>query len=153
MEKVVDGMNRKILNVLQQDGRTTTAELARRLDRSESAIRERIRRMEANGVIRGYYARVDKRAFGFRSEAFVFCNLDPADRGRVLNDLVASKNVCGVYHVSGEKRLLLKVAAEDNQKLREFVHGSLIPMGIRDVDSRIIMDVTEKFPPDAVVGE
>ncbi|MCJ2531799.1 MAG: winged helix-turn-helix transcriptional regulator, partial [Candidatus Thermoplasmatota archaeon] len=62
ISEVADAMNRKILNLLQLDGRTTMADIARRLRRSESSIRERIRRMEAKGMIKGYYACVDKRA-------------------------------------------------------------------------------------------
>ncbi|MFQ6013287.1 MAG: Lrp/AsnC family transcriptional regulator [Thermoplasmata archaeon] len=149
--EVVDAMNRRILNLLQQDGRTTTAELARRLRRSESSVRERIRRMEAKGIIRGYFACVDKRAFGYRSEAFVFCNIGPSDQAGVLEELVRLHNVTGIFHVSGAKRFLLKVAARDNQELRDVIHRTLIPLGIQDVESHIVMDVTEKFPPDAVV--
>lgn len=125
--------------------------IARKLKRSESTIRERIRRMEARGIIRGYYACVDKRALGYRSEAFVFCNIDPSERIRILDDLQLQKNVTGIFHVSGGRRLLLKVAAEDNQQLRSIIHNKLIPLGIREVDSRIVMDITEKLPPDAVV--
>ena len=151
LQQYVDKMNRRILTILQKDGRETTAAIARALDRSESSIRERVQRMEAKGIIRGYYACVDKRALGYHSEAFVFCNLDPENRNRILNRLVGMKSVTGIYHVSGERRLLLKVAAEDNERIRDFIHRKLIPLGIRDVDSRIVMDITEKFPPDAVV--
>ncbi len=147
----MDGMNRRILNVLQRDARATVAEIARRLKRSESTIRERIQRMEDKGVIRGYFARVDKRALGYRSEAFVFCNVEPEDRSRVLESLVGMKEVTGIFHVSGERRLLVKVAAEDNQQLRHIIHNRLIPLGIADVETRIVMDITEKHPPDAVV--
>jgi DNA-binding Lrp family transcriptional regulator len=151
--EVADAMNRKILNLLQLDGRMTTAEIARRLRRSESSIRERIRRMEAKGMIKGYYACVDKRALGYRSEAFVFCNIGPPDQASILDGLFRLKQVTGIYHISGAKRFLLKVAARDNQELRSVINRTLIPLGITDVDTHIVMDVTAKFPPDAVVDE
>jgi DNA-binding Lrp family transcriptional regulator len=151
--EVADAMNRKILNLLQLDGRMTTAEIARRLRRSESSIRERIRRMEAKGMIKGYYACVDKRALGYRSEAFVFCNIGPPDQASILDELFRLKQVTGIYHISGAKRFLLKVAARDNQELRSVINRTLIPLGITDVDTHIVMDVTAKFPPDAVVEE
>ncbi|MFQ5907582.1 MAG: Lrp/AsnC family transcriptional regulator [Thermoplasmata archaeon] len=151
--EVVDTMNRKILNLLQLDGRTTTAEIARRLRRSESSIRERIRRMEAKGMIKGYYAYVDKRALGYRSEAFVFCNIGPPDQAPILDELLRLRQVTGIYHISGAKRFLLKVAARDNQALRSIINRTLIPLGITDVDTHIVMDVTAKFPPDAVMDE
>lgn len=149
----VDAMNRRILNLLQLDGKTTTAEIARRLRRSESSIRERIRRMEAKGIIRGYFASVDKRALGYRSEAFVFCNIDPEDQSALLDKFRHMKQIVGIFHVSGAKRFLLKAAARNNEELRALIHRSLIPMGISDVETHIVMDTTEKFPPDAVVDE
>ena len=149
--EVADAMNRKILNLLQLDGRMTTAKIARRLRRSESSIRERIQRMEAKGMIMGYFACVDKRALGYRSEAFVFCNIGPPDQGTILDKLLRLKQVTGIFHISGAKRFLLKVAARDNQELRSVVNRTLPPLGITDVESHIIMDVTAKFPPDAVV--
>ena len=59
----IDPMNVRILNILQQDGRATTAEIARRMKRAESTVKERIGLMEEAGVIKGYTAVVDKRAF------------------------------------------------------------------------------------------
>lgn len=147
----MDGMNRRILSILQRDARATVAAIARKLKRSESTVRERIQRMEAKGIIRGYFTWVDKRALGYPSEAFVFCNVDPKDRSRVLEALLGMREVTGIFHVSGERRLLVKVAAPDNQQLRNTIHNRLIPLGIVDVDTRIVMDVTEKLPPDAVM--
>ena len=151
--EVVDAMNRRILNLLQLDGKTTTAEIARRLRRSESSIRERIRRMEAKGIIRGYFACVDKRALGYRSEAFVFCNINPREQASLMDKFLQMKQIIGIFHVSGAKRLLLKAAARNNQELRAFIHNTLIPMGLSDIETHIVMDMTEKFPPDAVVDE
>ena len=151
--EVVDAMNRRILNLLQLDGKTTTAEIARRLRRSESSIRERIRRMEAKGIIRGYFASVDKRALGYRSEAFVFCNIDPQNQSALLDKFLQMKQIVNIFHVSGAKRFLLKTAARNNQELRTFIHRTLIHMGITDVETHIVMDTSEKFPPDAVVDE
>ncbi|MFQ5553528.1 MAG: Lrp/AsnC ligand binding domain-containing protein, partial [Thermoplasmata archaeon] len=61
--------------------------------------------------------------------------------------------VTGIFHISGAKRFLLKLAARGNQELRSVINRTLIPLGITDVDSHIVMDETAKFPPDAVVDE
>ena len=96
---------------------------------------------------------VDKRALGYRSEAFVFCNIEPEHQSALLDNFLQMKQVTGIFHVSGAKRLLLKAAARNNQELRAFIHRTLIPMGISDVETHIVMDKTEKFPPDAVIDE
>ena len=71
----IDPMNVRILNILQQDGRATTAEIARKMKRAESTIKERIGLMEKAGVIKGYTAVVDKRALGYTTQALIFCNI------------------------------------------------------------------------------
>ena len=56
----LDKMNVRILNLLQRDAKITTAEIARRIKRAESSVRERIYAMEREGIILGYSAIVDK---------------------------------------------------------------------------------------------
>ncbi len=146
-------MNARILNLLQRDAKITTAEIARRLNRAESTVRERIYAMERSGVIRGYCAIVDKRALGYDSEALVFCNVPPGGMEVTTQKIADLKNVIGVMLVSGDRRFVIKVAAPSNRELRNFIHKRLIPMGITDVDTRIVMDHLDKLPPDGVVDE
>ena len=60
-----DGTNRRILEELQSDGRLSLAELGRRVGLSPPAVAERVQRLERDGVIVGYHARVDARAVGY----------------------------------------------------------------------------------------
>ncbi len=149
----VDKMNVRVLNLLQRDAKMTTAEVARRLNRAESTVRERIYAMERAGVIRGYCAIVDKRALGYDSEALVLCNIPSAGMEATVQKIADLKNVIGVMLVSGDRRFVIKVAAPTNRELRDFIHKRLIPMGITDVDTRIVMDYLEKLPPEGVVDE
>lgn len=146
-------MNVRIVNLLQRDAKMTTAEIARRIKRAESTIRERIYAMEREGIIQGYSAIVDKAALGYVAEALLFCNIPSSLIDETLAKFEAMKNVIGIYLVSGDRRFVLRIAAHDNRELREFVHRKLIPMGITDVDTRIIMDFREKVPPGGIVDE
>jgi len=60
-----DVTNRRILEELQNDGRVSLAELGRRVGLSPPAVAERVQRLERDGVITGYHARVDPRALGY----------------------------------------------------------------------------------------
>lgn len=151
--KPLDKMNLRILNLLQQDAKMTTAEIAKRLKRAESTVRERIYAMERAGVIQGYFAMVDKEALGYNAEALLFCNIPSQLIDATLARLQEIKNVTGIYLVSGDRRFVLRIATHDNRELREFVHRKLIPMGITDVDTRIIMDHREKLPPGGIIDE
>lgn len=66
-----DAVDAKILDILQADARTTLAEIGRRVHMSQPAVAERVRRMEAAGVIAGYHARVDPAALGYGITAFI----------------------------------------------------------------------------------
>lgn len=149
----LDAMNTRIVNLLQRDAKMTTAEVARRIKRSESTVRERIYAMERERIIQGYCAVVDKAALGYHSEALVFCNIPADGMEPTLAKLESLKNVLGIYLISGDRRVVLRVAAGDNQELRHIVHRKIIPMGVTDVDSRIIMDYREKLPPGGIIDE
>lgn len=149
----LDKMNVRIVNLLQRDAKLTVAEIARRIRRAESTVRERIYAMERSGVIRGYCAVVDKSAVGYDSEALVFCNIATDRLEPTLQKIEELKNVTGIFLISGDRRVVLRVAAPDNRQLRDFVHRRLIPLGITDVDTRIVMDLRETFPPGGIVDE
>lgn len=71
MKIELDTMDGKILDILQADARTTLAEIGRRIHMSQPAVAERVRRMEAAGVITGYHAHVDPAALGYPITAFI----------------------------------------------------------------------------------
>jgi len=71
MKLELDAMDGKILDILQADARTTLSEIGRRIHMSQPAVTERVRRMEAAGVITGYHARVDPAALGYPITAFI----------------------------------------------------------------------------------
>ena len=62
---LLDGVNVRILEELQRDGRVSLAELGRRVGLSSPAVAERLRRLETDGVITGYRAEVDPRRVGY----------------------------------------------------------------------------------------
>jgi Lrp/AsnC family leucine-responsive transcriptional regulator len=71
MKVEFDAMDGKILDILQADARTTLAEIGRRIHMSQPAVAERVKRMEAAGVIAGYHARINPAALGYGITAFI----------------------------------------------------------------------------------
>lgn len=122
-------MNVRIVNLLQRDAKMTTAEIARRIKRAESTIRERIYAMEREGIIQGYSAIVDKTPLGYNAEALLFCNIPSAIIDDTLTKLEKMKNVIGIFLVSGDRRFVLRIADHANRDLREFVHRKTDPDG------------------------
>ncbi len=149
----LDKMNVRILNLLQLDARKTVSDIARELNRAETTVRERIKKMESENVIKGYCAFVDKKALGYETEALIFCNVEPDKMEPVLKKLLKTKNVISVIHVTGARRVCLSVATKTNEEMWSFVHHTIIPAGCTDVDSHIVMRKYDKIPPDGIIED
>ena len=67
----------ELLAILQSEGKATYADLARRVNLSQTAVHERVKKLEARGLIRGYCAMVDPAALGLPVTAFVFVEQQP----------------------------------------------------------------------------
>lgn len=138
---LMDGMNRRIIQLLEEDGRRTYSDIAQILRRSESTVRDRIQRMERRGIIRGYTAVVDKRYLGYNAEAMVLCNVqDEAKVEKVIDSLANLENIIHVFLVSGERRIALRVIAEGHHELEQFLRKEVIPRGVKDVSLYIVTE-------------
>ena len=71
----------ELLAILQSEGKATYADLARRVNLSQTAVHERVKKLEARGLIRGYCAMVDPAALGLPVTAFVFVEQQPGPSG------------------------------------------------------------------------
>jgi len=112
----------QILSILQEDGKTTYGELAKRVGLSQAAAHERVKKLEARGVIKGYRAVVDAEALGYGVVAFVFVDNAAFDQPDLPKRLEAVPNVLECHAVAGEWGYLLKVRAESTSDLERVLH-------------------------------
>lgn len=115
---MIDETDRQILNILQENARTSNAEIARQIDMAPSAVLERIRRLEAKGVIQGYEVRINPEALGLGLLAFVFVRSnDMSDEPKTAAALAAIPEVQEVHDIAGEDCFVLKVRSRDAKSL------------------------------------
>lgn len=115
---MIDEIDRQILTILQENARTSNAEIARQIDMAPSAVLERIRRLEAKGVIQGYEVRINPEALGLGLLAFVFVRSnDMLDETKTAAALAALPEVQEVHDIAGEDCFILKVRARDAKGL------------------------------------
>ncbi|HKI04975.1 MAG TPA: Lrp/AsnC family transcriptional regulator [Thermoanaerobaculia bacterium] len=115
---MIDEIDRQILMILQQNARTSNAEIARQIDMAPSAVFERIRRLESRGVIQGYEARINPEALGLGMLAFVFVRSRDFDGEAKTAELLSQiPEVQEAHHIAGEDCFLLKVRARDAKTL------------------------------------
>ena len=115
---MIDAIDRQILMILQQNARTSNAEIARQIDMAPSAVLERIRRLESRGVIQGYEARINPEALGLGTLAFVFVRSRDFDGEAKTAELLSQiPEVQEAHHIAGEDCFLLKVRVQDAKTL------------------------------------
>ncbi|MEO6393783.1 MAG: Lrp/AsnC family transcriptional regulator [Pyrinomonadaceae bacterium] len=110
--------DRKILEMLQENGRLTNVDLAKAVELTPSATLERVRKLEEKGFITGYTARVDPMKVGLGLAAFIFVRIDDReDEIRVSAELASQPFVLELHHLAGEDCFLVKVRAHDTNDL------------------------------------
>lgn len=123
---MIDDKDREILTILQQNARISNAEIARQVGMAPSAILERIRRLEASGVIQGYETRISPEALGYNLLAFVFvATSDFAGELGIAERLAEIPEVQEVHHIAGEDCFLVKVRARDAKSLGRLLREKL----------------------------
>jgi Lrp/AsnC family leucine-responsive transcriptional regulator len=123
MERI-DETDVRILELLQRDGRGSYAEVGQSVGMSGPSVHERVKKLEARGVIRGYAALVDPHQLGYGVLAFIFIKHVP---GTIANDMtgdfIAIDEIEECHHLAGEADYLLKVRAADTRHLERILHS------------------------------
>jgi len=124
----LDRIDRRILRDLQDDGRMTNVELAKRAGISAPPCLRRVRALEEAGFIRGYHADINAEALGFGVTVFAQVGLSSQAESdlRKFEDLVATWPLVRECHMlAGETDFLLKVVAEDWDAYQKFLTTQL----------------------------
>lgn len=152
---MIDETDRKILTLLQEDARMSNAEVARQVDMAASAVYERIRKLEQNGVIRGYVARLDPTVLGFGLLAFVFVRADEGvgapETETILADIPAVQEV---HHIAGDDCFLVKVRAAGTDELGRLLRNELgeIPQ-VQGTRTTIVLRTTKEVATLPIVPD
>ncbi len=107
--QAIDPVNRRILAELADDVRLSTADLARRIGMSAPSVRERVRRLEEAGVIRGYRLDIDPAALGVPVAAWVRVRPGPGQLPKIAALAERTPQVSQCYRVSGEDCFLMLI--------------------------------------------
>ncbi|XDZ71336.1 Lrp/AsnC family transcriptional regulator [Alphaproteobacteria bacterium LSUCC0744] len=130
-EKIkLDMVDRQILHDLQNDGRMTNVELAKRAGISAPPCLRRVRALEDANIIKGYHADIDPDALGFSVQVFAFVGLTSQAEADLqdFEKLVSTwPQVRECHMLMGETDFLLKIVAHDWDDFQKFLTGHLTP--------------------------
>ena len=125
----LDSIDRLILAELQEDGKMTNVELAKRVGISAPPCLRRVRALEEQGFIKGYHADVDSRALGFEVQVFAMVGL----QSQAEVDLRQFEELCQgwplvreCHMLNGEVDFMLKCVAPDLSSFQSFLTGELL---------------------------
>jgi Lrp/AsnC family transcriptional regulator for asnA, asnC and gidA len=117
----LDDTDRAILRELQRNARTPFSEIARRIDMSSATVHDRVKRLEEEGVIRGYHADVEPTAVGLDVEAVVGFRIVQGRSEETLSRLEELEEVQEILLTTGEWDALVQLVTPDTDGLRELM--------------------------------
>lgn len=135
----LDRVDRGILFLLQEDARhATTTAMAEKLDVSASTIRNRIERLEAGGVIRGYHPDIDYDRAGLQLHVLLICSVPNPERQRLAEQALDVHGVVQLQEVlNGDENLQIEVVGTETDDLADIM-DELSELGIEIVNSKIL---------------
>ncbi|MCW8087287.1 Lrp/AsnC family transcriptional regulator [Sabulicella glaciei] len=148
----LDATDRRLLRALQRDGRIPVVALAEQAGLSPTPCQRRMRRLEEEGVIQGYAARLDPARLGLPLQAFIQVSLvshaeEVVERFHAA--LAQRPEVLAAYTMSGEMDYLLHVLAPDMESFGEFATRALLRMpGVKETRSSFVLATLK--PPGEV---
>ena len=120
----MDAIDKKLLQLLQADTKKTTKELSLKLNLSVTAVYERIKKLEREGIIANYVALLNR---NFIQKGFVvFCHIKLIQHAKDFlttfeSEIVQLDEVLECFHVSGDYDYILKICVKDMEEYREFM--------------------------------
>jgi Lrp/AsnC family transcriptional regulator, leucine-responsive regulatory protein len=136
----IDDVDRKILQLLTENGRLSYVDIGKELSLSRVAVRERVNQLMECGVIERFSVVINSEKVGKQVSAFFEVDCEPAYLVEVAQDLADNPSVASCYQMTGPSTLHMHVLVEDFTALEKFVNNELYSLeGITRVESHILL--------------
>lgn len=145
---MLDLIDRKLIGLLQSEGRLTNAELAEKVALSQSACHRRVRRLEEEGAITGYAALVDRRKIGLNVMAYVFVKLESHSEDLVdafMRGVDGIDEVVSCHAIAGLADYILVVVAETVDDYAQVALKKILRLpGVKDSTSNFVLSTLKQ---------
>lgn len=147
IKRILDRYDRKILSILQSDGRVSWSQLAMRISLSASACQRRVEALQGDGVIENFTINLNEAALGHSVKAFVAVNIDRQNTElaqEFRRKVQEHPQVQACHMISGTIDFMLEVVASDLAAFGRFIDGELLSMpAVKDASSSIVLSVVK----------
>ncbi|ELZ98110.1 Asn family transcriptional regulator [Haloferax mucosum ATCC BAA-1512] len=137
----LDSTDKHILYYLQQDARGTSSnDIAEKLDLSPSTVRTRLNKLEASGIVRGYYIDIDYDLAGYPLYTKIICTAPVPERSELASRARDIHGVTAVREImTGERNVYVNAIGKDHDDLNR-ISKELDGIGLTIVDEQLIRD-------------
>lgn len=118
---MVDDIDSLILSELGNNSRTSFADLGRKVNLSPSAVRERVQKLEDNGVIKNYSTEIDHSKIGYGIEAFIILKVFSGKLKLFISDTHKFPEIQKAYRITGTQNIHMKVILKNQLHLQQFI--------------------------------
>jgi Lrp/AsnC family leucine-responsive transcriptional regulator len=142
---LLDQIDLKILYILQNDGRRRLADIADDVDLSAPAVMERVKKLEAGGVIRGYQALVDGKKVGKDITAFIGVSIgNQGDLEKFAAQMMRYGDVLECHHVTGDESFILKVKSANTHALEKLLAEIRSVDGVTRTVTKVVLSTAKE---------
>ena len=142
---MIDDLDIKILKSLQQNGRTKRNELAEQIGLSVPSVSERLKKLEDNKIIEGYYTKVNKQAFGLDIQAFILVIMDSSKHYKdLIKHVEKHPNILECHSVLGEGSHLMKVLVKNTEALEKLLSEIQTWLGVTGTKTTYVLSTIKE---------
>jgi Lrp/AsnC family leucine-responsive transcriptional regulator len=142
---MLDDPDLKILRTLQQNGRTKRNELAELVGLSVPSVSDRLKKLEENQIIEGYYTKVNRQAFGYDILAFILVVMDSSKHYKdLIKHVEKHPNILECYSVLGEGSHLLKVTVKNTESLEKLLSEIQTWLGVTSTKTTYVLSTIKE---------
>lgn len=142
---MLDDQDLKILRTLQQNGRTKRNELAELVGLSLPSASDRLKKLEDNKIIEGYYTKVNRQAFGYDILAYILVMMDSSKHYKdLIKHVEKHPNILECYSVLGEGSHLLKVTVKNTESLEKLLSEIQTWLGVTSTKTTYVLSTIKE---------
>jgi Lrp/AsnC family transcriptional regulator, leucine-responsive regulatory protein len=140
-----DPIDLKILSILQNNGRTRLADIAGEVELSAPAVMERVKKLEASGIIKGYQALLDSKKVGKDVTAFIGVSIgNQRDIDKFAEQMLRHHDVLECHHVTGDESFILKVKSANTGSLEKLLGEVRSVEGVTRTVTKVVLSTAKE---------
>lgn len=140
MTKILDDVDKQIIDILVNDGRTSYADISKKVGMKPPSVIERIKKLEKEGIIKQYTTRIDYKKLGYDILAFIGISIDNAQHIEDFEDTLKNfdDDIVECHHVTGDFTMILKVITKNTNTLSKLIKKIRNITGVRQTNTILV---------------